>query len=291
MNRFKSLVLTKDFQEVIAYPDVNFPLEIWIGNLNEYFNNELPIHYHDVFEYAFVLKGEVIYKINDENIALHENEGIFVNSDVIHAVRQSGSDAILYTIGFPSNLLINDSSNFLYKKYFDPIIYGNCKYLIIKDKDILDLMNTIYDDSKKSFDDLHFLSLLINLWSKTYEKLCKLDLVRNTNEFINEERIKLILNYIHEHYGEKISVDDLANLLNISKNTCFRLFKKYLSKSPTEYILDYRINKAATFLLHSNKNIISIALECGFENASYFGKVFKEKTGFSPLKYRKERTC
>ena len=289
MSSFKRLLLTKDFQEVIAYPDVNFPLEIWIGDLNEYLNNELSIHYHDVFEYAYILKGEVIYKINEEKIVLHENEGIFINNDVIHAVKQSGNEAVLYTIGFPSNLLINDSSSFLYRKYFDPIIYGNCKYFVIKDKEILDLMNIIYDDSKKTFNDLHFLSLLIDLWSKTYDNLYQLNLVRSTNEYVNEERMKLILNYIHDNYQEKISVKDLADYLNISKNTCFRLFKKYLGKSPNEYILDYRINKAATFLLHSNKNIISIALECGFENASYFGKIFKKKTKLSPLNYRKEK--
>lgn len=288
MNCYKRLILTRDSQEVIAYPNTEFPLEIWTGNLNEYLNHELPIHYHDAIEYAMVLKGDVIYKINGEEILLHPHEAILVNSDVIHSVLQSDKEASLYTIGFSSNLLISDSKNALFKKYIEPIIYGNSKYLVIKDLEILNLMDTIYQDSKKNYNDLHFLSLLLELWSKTYEKLCQLDLITNTNELVNEERIKAILAYIHEHYQEKINVDDLAKLLNISKNTCFRLFKRYLTKSPTEYLLDYRTNKAATLLLHSNKSVISIALECGFENASYFGKVFKEKTGLSPSNYRKK---
>ena len=100
MNCYKKLVLTKNLQEVIAYPNLDFPLEIWTGNLNEYFNNELPVHYHDVFEYAMVLKGEIIYKINDEEILLHENEAIFVNSDVIYAVRQSGINAVFILLVF-----------------------------------------------------------------------------------------------------------------------------------------------------------------------------------------------
>ena len=288
MNCYKKLVLTKNLQEVIAYPNLDFPLEIWTGNLNEYFNNELPVHYHDVFEYAMVLKGEIIYKINDEEILLHEHEAIFVNSDVIHAVRQSGTKAVFYTIGFSSNLLINDLNNPLFKKYLEPIIYGNCKYLIIKDTEILNLMDTIYYDSKNNYNELHFLSLLIKLWSFTFDKLSRLDLVKNANNIVNEERLRALLAYIQSHYQEKISIDGLANLINVSKNTCFRLFKKYLAKSPTEYILDYRINKASSLLLYSDKNIISIALETGFDNASYFGKIFKEKTGLSPLMYRKK---
>ena len=288
MNYSKKLVLTKNLQEVIAYPNIDFPLEIWTGNLNEYFNSELSTHYHDVFEYAMVIKGKVIYKINEDEILLNENEAIFINSDVIHTVKQYKDDnAIIYTIGFPSNLLVNDPTNILFKKYFEPIIYGNCKYLLIKNKDMLSLMNSIYTDNKKEYNELHFLSLLIELWSYTFNEISKLNPIRNTSELVNEERIKTILAYIHEHYNEKINVEDLADLLKISKNTCFRLFKKYLSKTPTEYILDYRINKAATLLLHSNKNMITIAIECGFDNASYFGKVFKEKTNYSPLEYRK----
>ncbi len=288
MNYSKKLVLTKNLQEVIAYPNIDFPLEIWTGNLNEYFNSELSTHYHDVFEYAMVIKGKVIYKINEDEILLNENEAIFINSDVIHTVKQYKDDnAIIYTIGFPSNLLVNDPTNILFKKYFEPIIYGNYKYLLIKNKDMLSLMNSIYTDNKKEYNELHFLSLLIELWSYTFNEISKLNPIRNTSELVNEERIKTILAYIHEHYNEKINVEDLADLLKISKNTCFRLFKKYLSKTPTEYILDYRINKAATLLLHSNKNMITIAIECGFDNASYFGKVFKEKTNYSPLEYRK----
>ncbi len=285
MNYYKKLLLTNK-QEVIAYPDINFPLEVWTGNLNEYLNHELPIHYHDVFEYAMVLEGELIYKINDSEILLHKNEAIFINSDVIHSVKQNKQETILYTIGFPSTLLVNDTNSFIYKKYFEPIIHGNYKYLLIKDNEILQLMNTIYSDSKNNYDELHFLSLLLDLWSKTFTKINQMNLIKDPSELVNEERIKTILAYIHNHYQEKINIDDLCSLLNISKNTCFRLFKKYLAKSPTEYILDYRINKAASLLLYSNSNIISIAFECGFENPSYFGKVFKEKTGLSPLKYR-----
>ena len=291
MNHQKRLVLTRDHKEVIAYPDVNFPLEIWTGNMNEYLYRELPTHYHDVFEFAMVIKGEVNYQINDQVINLKENEAIFINSNVIHTLRVDPEikEAVLYTIGFPSSLLVNDSSSTIFTKYIQPILYGSCKYMIIENKQILALMNQIYGDSFKDYHELHFLSLLIRLWEVTYEELSKLQLFSNSTEIINEERVKKMMTHIQEHYDEKIGIDDLSLLTNISRNTCFRIFKKYLGKSPAEYILEYRINQAATLLLHSNKHMIDIAMECGFESPSYFGKIFKEKTGMTPLEYRKKR--
>ena len=93
--------------------------------------------------------------------------------------------------------------------------------------------------------------------------------------------------YIHEHYKEKITIEDIAAQMNISRSECFRCFKRLTNKRPIEYINEYRLLKASQLLSESEKSIFKIYTECGFESASYFGRKFKEVYGIAPVKYRK----
>jgi AraC-like DNA-binding protein len=102
-----------------------------------------------------------------------------------------------------------------------------------------------------------------------------------------KERAEEILAYIHAHYHEKISVDDIAKKLNLSRSECFRCFKLLTEKSLVEYINEYRLKKAAGLLRETTKTVTEICTECGFENSSYFGKLFKDAFAITPFKYRK----
>ncbi|MDR0272444.1 MAG: glycoside hydrolase family 11 protein [Clostridiales bacterium] len=101
------------------------------------------------------------------------------------------------------------------------------------------------------------------------------------------ERAEKILLFIHENYKEKITADNIAESLKISRGECFRCFKKHMNKGITEYINEYRLSKAEELLKTTDMSVMDISAECGFENASYFGKTFKEFFKVTPLKYRK----
>lgn len=103
----------------------------------------------------------------------------------------------------------------------------------------------------------------------------------------SDDKIKMLMVYIHEHYAESISVDQLAELAHISRRACFRLFQENLHMTPVEYIRNYRLQKACYLLAESEDAITQIAYSCGLGSSSYFGKTFREKFGCSPLEYRK----
>jgi AraC-like DNA-binding protein len=110
------------------------------------------------------------------------------------------------------------------------------------------------------------------------------------NEFINNNsRIKMIIDYISNHYIEKIELIDLANEINLSKSACCREFKRYMKCSIFEYIINYRLLISTKLLLTTNDSITNIAYKCGFGSTSYFIEKFKNKTGVTPFIYRKEK--
>ncbi len=86
------------------------------------------------------------------------------------------------------------------------------------------------------------------------------------------------------------SISDIAALCSVSENYFRRLFKEYSGVSPKEYILNAKIRKAQSRLYEENVSIAEIAEMCGFSDLAYFCRVFKKRTGLSPLAYRKAKS-
>lgn len=95
-----------------------------------------------------------------------------------------------------------------------------------------------------------------------------------------------VMQYITEHYAEKINITKLADLSGYSRSSFFRFFKKMTAMSPNDFIDFFRINVAREMLAGGDKNLTDIAQDCGFYDSSHFYKLFKKFTGLAPKKYR-----
>lgn len=103
-----------------------------------------------------------------------------------------------------------------------------------------------------------------------------------------EERVAVVKQYIEEHLNEKIYVEELAELIHINEQHFMRIFKKETGQSVTEYITERRILVASELLKTSDYSINFISDCIGCENYSYFSKLFKRYTGFTPKEYRQQ---
>jgi AraC-like DNA-binding protein len=95
------------------------------------------------------------------------------------------------------------------------------------------------------------------------------------------------MDYMNEHYAEKLTLDSLAENFFISKGTLLYNFKKYTNFSPIDFLLNIRLTNAKALLANSKKSVADIAEACGFSSANYFGLIFKKKEKISPATYRK----
>lgn len=98
-----------------------------------------------------------------------------------------------------------------------------------------------------------------------------------------------ILSYCEEHYMQNITVNSIAEALYISQSYVSKVFAQKLRYGFREYINALRIQKAKSLLLNTDKKILDVMLECGFQNQSSFNRVFREVTGLSPRDYRAEK--
>lgn len=126
-----------------------------------------------------------------------------------------------------------------------------------------------------------------------------IDLLRNTNNNVREkmnlkdigirENILRAIDYLKDNYNQKLTNTELLSIANLSPYYFIRLFKKETGKTPHEYLVHLKIEKAKELLSHSSYSITEICFLCGFTEHSHFSKVFKKLTGDTPLNYRKNR--
>ncbi|MDR1974469.1 MAG: AraC family transcriptional regulator [Bacteroidales bacterium] len=135
---------------------------------------------------------------------------------------------------------------------------------------------------------LNFISLLYDL--ATYPKQRLLTGSSFDSESVVREsksrRIARICSYINKHYNERISLPELAKEVAMSDSTLSHFFKKHTRRNLVDYITDIRIGHATKMLLDTTYSIGEISCACGFNNISYFNRIFKRARGITPSEYR-----
>ncbi len=99
--------------------------------------------------------------------------------------------------------------------------------------------------------------------------------------------VRQAMAYLHEHYADPISREDLANHLGMSSDYLSACFRVEVGMAPIAYLNRYRVNQAKGLLRGSEKSITEIALAVGFSNSNYFGRVFRRQVGVPPEVYRR----
>ena len=135
--------------------------------------------------------------------------------------------------------------------------------------------------------ELDIRSQLSAFWKLLYQSTEVIRSQSTDMSFADTDRLKLMMQYIHTHYMEKLTLEEIASAANISVRECSRCFNRCINESPVHYLNAYRLRMATRMLLSSQESILTIGENCGFSSGSYFSKVFFETMGCTPGEYRK----
>ncbi|MCM1567889.1 MAG: AraC family transcriptional regulator [Roseburia sp.] len=106
-----------------------------------------------------------------------------------------------------------------------------------------------------------------------------------------EYYVQNALNYIKQKYSEPIQIQELAEYCGLNRSYLARIFKQATGRSPQEYLISHRINKAKQLLSQKQLSIQYIAYSVGYNDPFTFSRLFKRETGLSPSAYRKQQTA
>lgn len=265
--------------------------------------HRIPWHWHVEIEAIVVQTGEIWFFADDTKLRLSAGQGILINQNIMHSVHpvDKNVSTILYTLEFHPSFLFGYGNPMMSSKFLSPVLHSSAlKIIKLHQEDswhqkLLDAVNHIIsvNQTKKFGFELVTKSYLCQLWSFLLEKAIPENLSINSQAPISldENRVKAGLMYIQEHYSEHITLEQLADFIHVSKSECCRCFKRILQFSPFEYIMRFRILEAATLIQQNDPSahtISSLAFSVGFNNTSYFNKLFKQYLYCTPSEYKRK---
>ena len=295
-----TLQLKDDLREEIAYSNHSIPFSICIDYFDHYLNQEWNSHWHDEYEFGLVLEGRVEFTIyvggkETLNTVLEKGDGIFVGSGFLHSVKALVPGTVMAGFVF--------SNAFFNIKPFETVMHNLIQPLVDyrishvkfckEDKDVHEILSAMdilcHIPKEEPRYELHCIEYVFRLWRLILDYITQIQDTFSANipDTSREQRLKQMVSYIHAHYNDSLTIDDIAKYAGISRTECFRCFQGILHKTPTEYLTDYRLSMAGMLLTTTNCSLTDISESCGFSSPSYFGKKFKERYGISPKKYTK----
>ena len=241
-------------------------------------NSNRSTHTHDFYEFFIVIDGEITQLINEELMELSEKELQILAPDDSHALSATFKKSKIRNIAIDANyfehrisLLANKGESISKKISLDTHTYN-------------ELMEKT-DIAKKHINNPEIYNFIMkNVLDTVLIHACV---------FLNNEKsLPLWLKQLCDDMKQTDNyIAGLPRMLELSHKTqghLNRSIKKYLGVTVTEYINSHRLDHAAKLLRTTDKKIVDIALESGFESVQYFNKIFKQNFSVTPHKYRKK---
>ena len=291
----RQVPIDKEMNAVVEF-DSSFRFMLSQDDLSEYNKGFVNWHKQPTIEISVVYDGAVNVYVLEQERTVTAGNGFFILPGFLHSIRPAPGyeTAKYFTLIFHPEILYGFHGSYYDKAYYSPFLDKNVPlYLLRSDdvwtEDVFPKLKWIADNSSGNSPAvrLKMQQTLQEVWALFAEKL------QNENQETKTQHTRKIfdlINYLNENYAEKFSLTELADSVSMSRNECCRYFKQMMNMTITEYLLEYRLSKAAELLETSGLSITEIAEKTGFCDVSYFIKKFKEKTGITPSIYKRNRT-
>jgi len=275
------------FNELKQHGREDFPFELYRVD-RQHPKYQMAFHWHSNLEMVRVLEGELSLTLDNRIHILRAGEIAFINSETVHAA--TPNDSRYQCIVF--NLAFLKTGNALCDGFIDNLL-SHSSYLteFPKDAEVISIVNRIFDelDNETLGAPFKVIGLYHLLLGKIQEKELftshlPLSSIQDEKKVV---KLKTVLKFIRENFDKDISLGDMSAVAGFSEKYFCKFFKDMTGTTPINYLLAYRIERAARKLLGSDLSVTQIAYDCGFNDLSYFIKTFKSFKKVSPKDYRK----
>ncbi|MGE7692687.1 AraC family transcriptional regulator [Lysinibacillus sp. NPDC094177] len=283
--------IAKDLQELTIHGTKEFPVALYETVLRLDSLDFLPLHWHKEIQFVYVKSGRVEYRVGADVFVLEEGEGLFVNASGLHEAKPFQIErATTFCINVDPLLLGGHKDSIFATKYVLPYITSNRLPFVKLSDQLAQKIEFVAKllQEQAIFYELKVWRELIVLWETILSQSMLTEEILDPAIIVQHERAKDMLDYLHAHYQEKISLENLAAHVFLSRAECSRFFKKMVGTTPFTYLLHYRLRKSMELLRDSEQSITTIATTTGFSTVSYYIEKFKKYTGYSPHAYRKQ---
>ena len=254
---------------------------------------DFPIHFHPELELNYIKNGKGVRRIVGDHIEeIPDIELVLVGPNLphvweLHACECKKIHEITIHI---NNDLLDDK--LLDRKIFKPIkdmIARSYHGILFSEKTAKEMAPRLKKLSKIAGIDyyLEFVSILYDLSNSRNQRMLS-TFVSQKKEFDNSSKIKIVYDYIQANFQNKISLNEISELINMSPISFNRFIKNRTGKTFVNYVNCTRISYATRLLLEEELTIGEISYKCGFNNIANFNRIFKKTKNCTPSEFKNE---
>ena len=268
---------------------ITFPVQLYCVDRN-HAQYVMPLHWHNEWELIRVVSGRLMLYVNNVPYPLSAGEIAVVNCKRLHRAEPKASYYECIVLDAES---VAGKNNEVYADYIHPLVTGErfVDCLCLKEGSALyGALDRAFDILKKeeAHYQLDFLGALFTALKELYGKEDAFADQLSRKASKQTAYISEILNWIDRNHAEQITLQLLAERVGITPNYLCRIFKAYTGKTLVEYLNFVRMQRVCHEIRCSEKSITRIATDNGYNDISYFCKVFKKTVGVSAKRYKEK---
>lgn len=280
-------MLYLDYNEKQMHGTKEFPIAFYHvdGSHPRY---EMPFHWHKEYEIVRIIEGQFRLMLAGKEMVAKSGEILLIPSGAIHGGMPE--NCIYECLVFDLDLLLLRTDlcrNYIKKiKHQDILIHPIITAESIALHSVLDRIFLTMSKMPSGYE-LTVIGSLLELFGLIFqENFYTPNTPDYESPYNHVEQLKPVFEYIENHYSSNISLQQLSQLSGMSPKYFCRYFQTLAHRTPMDYLNYYRIERACTLLCTTDSPITSIAYDCGFNDCSYFIKLFKRYKHITPKQYQ-----
>ncbi len=290
----KDFLTDEHFKHDIAFDNRLLPYKLYQTQVKDG-QPDILLHWHPEVEIQFIREGSARYHINNTYFDSQPGDIILMSPHAIHSIHpHENTPHVTDTLQFHLDMLGYSRTDQTSLYYLNPLQKAQVTFLPrIQEHDpgyqaIKTCLLEIFEGI--TAHDRHFeLRLTGQLFELIYLLFYYRYVIKKENDdmYRKSEKIRDIIDVIHQQYQDKLTIDQLAQQMGYSKAHFMTVFKQFTGVSCIEFIIQVRLQKSTELLSNTLLSVLEIANQVGFTNLSNFNRQFKRYYHLSPTAYRK----
>lgn len=255
--------------------------------------------YHDYFEITYIHHGAGVFHVEDKDYPVETGDVFVIDNTEFHWLESRDPERMkVIAIYFLPELIYRPGGDPLAFDLLRPFLDRRIAFphriaaADLRNDRIVDLIARMFTEANEQ-SEFHQLAIknalsdiLLSLlrYYKTHTRPARNGARARRDDF---ERLRTVIQFLQQNFGTKIALADAARVAGMSACYFCKFFKRNAGMTFTNFLLRTRIDKAKELLIQSPKTVIEIAFDVGFENHSYFDRIFKRFVQCSPTQFRK----
>lgn len=251
-------------------------------------------YYDDAHCIIQITSGNVAVFVGTEVVEASAGDFIYVPPTLVFRVESIGSPASIRGLAFEHSLVVGEMDNFD-SEIFYMFFVQSCTRIVTfkKGHPIYENLSYYMTEAYEEYiskDVCYRLPVRANIYLLVSSVLRYYASARGEMDrmiYHNVLRLRPVIEYLTEHYGEKTYIETLSDMVALSPDYFTKMFKDSIGKTPIDYINGIKVNHSLRLLTMTDTPVNEIADQVGFSGPNYFHKIFKAYMNTSPLAYRK----